>query len=98
MKLAIYRNREDGKITRLDKVDEVPDIKEKAKGFNAIFQNSMVEVVELEENSLEMYLWDRTNLKIKEHKEDLEYMESQIRDLADCIAKRQALQMTINIE
>lgn len=86
MKLAIYRNKSDGKISSHHIVDNVPEIETRAAEFNSNSQNPRsVEVVELQEDSLEMYLYNHGNLNIKDHKDDLEYMADNIRDLASRI-------------
>lgn len=84
MQLAVYRI--DGKIHKTHKVDgSIGDVENKVIEYNKNSHNDIVEVVYLQENSLEMYLYNNVVFKVEEHKQELENMSDSLRDMASRI-------------
>lgn len=88
MRIVVYRDRETKNITQHHKfTDACTDGNIKAWNENPN-NNTFVEVVELEENSVAYYFF---NLKIqsrKDYYEDLRNLEEQLRDIASDIDDR----------
>ena len=77
MKIAIYRLKENGEIRRVQKIPEVPqgqkDWAEIAADYNS---NGRIDTVEIKElTDLELCLYNRAEIDIRDHKEEIETMQ-----------------------
>lgn len=83
MDIAVYRSRETGEICRVHGLKDLGNmsVEEATKQYNSAGHSDTAEVVALQENSLEMFLYRRAKLSIKDYREDIENMSDTLDSL-----------------
>jgi len=86
-KIAVYKNKESGEILRLHKIpeDRYHQVESAKNEYNNAEREDAVYIVDLADGSLELYLFDRSELDIRKYRNEIGDMLDQVHDLCTSV-------------
>lgn len=87
IKIAVYRQKDTQEILRIHDIpkDKYNDVDAAALDYNGAEHDDEVQIVELKDNSLELYLYNQSKLDITKYLDEILSMQDDLHDLNDNI-------------